>query len=93
MHALQLEAKKGSDLDSVRFTKQFRNIFEQLTKQEVKDQLDKTQYFRAYAFTNQYELMAVLAEYFFESPTDFKAVFPKLYDYTKKLLNFDFAGY
>ncbi len=93
MHAMQLEAKKSRDLDSARFTKQFQNILKQLTRQDVKDQLDKTVYFRAYAFTNQYEFMAVLAEYFFESPEDFKAIFPKLYDYTKKLLNFNFAGY
>jgi Mlc titration factor MtfA (ptsG expression regulator) len=93
MHAMQLEAKNSSDIDSARFTKQFQNILKQLTKQEVKDQLDKTKYFREYAFTNQYEFMAVLAEYFFESPQDFKTIFPKLYDYTKKLLNFNFAGY
>lgn len=93
MHAMQLEAKKSGDIDSARFTKQFQNILKQLTKQEVKDQIDKTKYFREYAFTNQYEFMAVLAEYFFESPQDFKAIFPKLYDYTKKLLNFNFAGY
>ena len=93
MHAMQLEAIKCGDLDSTRFTKQFQNILKHLTKQEVKDQLDKTKFFRAYAFTNQYEFMAVLAEYFFESPEDFKAIFPKLYEHTKKLLNFNFAGY
>ncbi|SRX54513.1 zinc-dependent peptidase [Aequorivita sp. CIP111184] len=93
MHAMQLEAKNRGDIDSARFTKQFKNILNLLTKQEVKDQLDKTKFFRAYAFTNQYEFMAVLAEYFFESPQDFKTLFPKLYDYTKKLLNFNFAGY
>ena len=93
MHAMQLEAKKSGDVDSTRFAKQFQNILKQLTKQEVKDQLNKTKFFRDYAFTNQYEFMAVLAEYFFESPKEFKAIFPKLYDYTKKLLNFNFAGY
>src|SRR5690606_10881348 len=93
MHAMQLEAKKSNDIDSARFTKQFQNILKQLTKQEVKDQLDKTKFFRDYAFTNQYEFMAVLAEYFFESPKDFKTIFPELYDCTKKLLNFNFAGY
>lgn len=93
MHAMQLEAKRSGDVDSTRFSKQFQNILKQLTKQEVKDQLDKTKFFRDYAFTNQYEFMAVLAEYFFESPNEFKAIFPQLYDYTKKLLNFNFAGY
>ena len=93
MHAMQLEAKQGRDSDSTRFTRQFQNILRQLTQQEVKDKLDETRYFRAYAFTNQYEFMAVMAEYFFESPQEFKTNFPLLYNYTQKLLNFKFAGY
>ncbi len=93
MHAMQLEARKSRDIDSARFTKQFQKILKQLTKQEVKDKLNKTEFFRAYAFTNQYEFMAVLAEYFFESPKDFKRIFPDIYDYTKKILNFNFGGY
>lgn len=93
MHAMQLEAKKSRDLDSIRFAKQFQNILKQLTKAEVKDQLERTAYFRTYAFTNQYEFMAVLAEYFFESPKDFRRIFPKIYFHTKKMLNFNFADY
>ncbi len=93
MHAMQLEARQSKDIDAVRFVKQFQNILIQLTDQEVKDKLDETRYFRAYAFTNQYEFMAVLAEYFIESPLDFKKHFPKLYSHTRKLLNFTFAGY
>ncbi|OAB76097.1 zinc-dependent peptidase [Cochleicola gelatinilyticus] len=93
MHAMQLEARQSGDPDSARFIKQFHNILKQLTDQDVKDKLDETRYFRAYAFTNQYEFMAVLAEYFIESPQDFKTHFPKLYTHTQDLLNFRFAGY
>ncbi len=81
------------DLDSARFTKHFQFILKQLSRQDVKDQLNKAEYFRAYAFTNQYEFMAVLAEYFFESPEDFKKFFPKIYEHIKKMLNFNYAGY
>jgi Mlc titration factor MtfA (ptsG expression regulator) len=93
MHAMQLEAMQSKDVDASRFSKQFQNILLQLTDIELKEKLDETQYFRAYAFTNQYEFMAVLAEYFIESPNDFKTHFPKLYSHTRKLLNFTFAGY
>ncbi len=93
MHAMQLEAKATKDIDSARFIKHFQSILKQLTKQEVREQLDRTRYFREYAFTNQYEFMAVLAEYFFESPENFKKNFPQIYSHTKKLLNFNFAGY
>ena len=44
-------------------------------------------------FSNEYEFMAVLAEYFIESPKEFKIQFPKLYLYTNNLLNFSFLGY
>ncbi len=93
MHAMQLEARKSRDLDSTRFAKQFQNILRRLTQKEVKEKLDDTRYFRSYAFTNQYEFMAVLSEYFIESPNEFKKHFPQLYSYTQKLLNFRFAGY
>nr|AWJ66242.1 hypothetical protein [uncultured bacterium] len=93
MHAMQLEAMQSKDVDASRFAKQFQNILLQLTNQDLKDKLDETRYFRAYAFTNQYEFMAVLAEYFIESPKDFKTHFPTLYSHTQKLLNFTFADY
>ena len=93
MHAMQLESMQSKDVDASRFSKQFQNILLQLTNVELKEKLDETRYFRAYAFTNQYEFMAVLAEYFIESPKDFKTHFPKLYSHTRKLLNFTFAGY
>ena len=93
MHAMQLEAKRSRDIDATRFTKQFQNILKRLTHQEVKDKLDETRFFREYAFTNQYEFMAVLAEYFFESPKDLKEHFPEIYTATQKMLNFRFAGY
>ncbi len=93
MHAMQLEAMTGKDPDSARFMKHFKNILRRLTNQELKDKLDNTRFFRAYAFTNQYEFMAVLAEYFFESPSELKQHFPEIYNYKKKMLNFNFGGY
>ncbi len=93
MHAMQLEARKSRDLDSNRFARQFQNILKLLMHQDVRQKLDETKYFRSYAFTNQYEFMAVLAEYFIESPKELKGHFPKLYGYIQKLLNFRFAGY
>ena len=93
MHAMQLESKNSRDLDSNRFSKQFQNILRTLTQEEVRKKLDKTQFFREYAFSNQYEFMAVLAEYFFEAPNDLKLHFPEIYDSTRKLLNFRYAGY
>lgn len=93
MHAMQLEARRGSDIDSNRLKKQFQNILKRLSHQEVKDQLDATRFFREYAFTNQFEFLAVLAEYFLESPEELKKNFPQIYGYTRKMLNFGFGPY
>lgn len=92
-HALQIGAKKAHDIDSIRLERVFQKILHHLTNQDVKNRLDQVKYFRAYAFTNQYEFLAVLLEYFFESPGDFKNYFPELYKYTRAMLNFNFAGY
>ncbi len=93
VHALQIGAKKSYDIDSLRLERVFQRILRRLTNQEVKDQLDEVKYFRAYAFTNQYEFMAVIVEYFFESPANFKKFFPELYSHTRTLLNLKYAGY
>ncbi len=93
VHALQIEAKKSNDIDALRFERVFQRILRRLKHQEVKDKLDQVGYFRAYAFTNQYEFMAVIVEYFFESPVNFKEFFPELYYHTRTLLNFRYGGY
>ena len=93
VHALQIGAKKSSDIDSLRLERVFKRILKRLTNQEVKAKLDEVNYFRAYAFTNQYEFMAVMVEYFFESPGDFKNYFPELYTHVRTILNFEYAGY
>lgn len=93
MHAMQLEAIQSKDLDSHRFGRQFHNILMQLTHKEIKSKLEETKFFRANKFSNQYQFMAILTEYFIESPQEFKQKFPSLYSYTHKLLNFRFAGY
>lgn len=88
MHAMQIGAIKSNDIDSLRFERVFQRILRRLTDQEIKASLDEVKYFRAYAFTNQYEFMAVMVEYFFESVQDFKAHYPELYEHTRALLNF-----
>lgn len=88
VHALQIGAKRSYDIDALRLERVFQRILRRLTNQEVKDKLDEVKYFRAYAFTNQYEFMAVMTEYFFESPLNFKEYFPELFYHTETLLNF-----
>jgi hypothetical protein len=46
-----------------------------------------------YAFTNQFEFLAVVIESFIETPQEFKLQFPELYFKIRQMLNFNFAGY
>lgn len=93
VHALQIGAKKEVDVDSLRFQRAYQRILKVLLRQEVKEQIAKDSYFREYAFTNEFEFMAVIIEHFFESPELFKSSFPEMYAHTKTLLNFNFAHY
>lgn len=93
-HAIHLNAFGKSDISS----EIFRNGFNDLTSylqghKAVRDSLTASKYFRAYAYTNQFEFFAVLLENFIETPDRFKAQFPDLYGYMKQMLNFNFAGY
>ncbi|WP_299520002.1 zinc-dependent peptidase [Winogradskyella sp.] len=93
-HAIHLNAFSSSDISSLIFKKGFQNLVDYLQNhQGVREDLIASKYFRAYAYTNQYEFFAVLLENFIETPYQFKASFPELYYYMQQMLNFKFAGY
>jgi Mlc titration factor MtfA (ptsG expression regulator) len=92
-HAMQMETRVVKDSDNARYQKYFNKILTHLRDTDSKSRLEKTRFFRSYAFTNQFEFMAVLTEYFFESPQELRSEYPELYTYLKKCLNFNFAGY
>ena len=93
-HAIHLNAFGKDDVSS----EIFRGGFDKLTSylqdhKLVRDTLTTSKYFRAYAYTNQFEFFAVLLENFIETPDEFRGKFPKLYNFMKQMLNFNFAGY
>ncbi|GGI56728.1 hypothetical protein GCM10011444_10370 [Winogradskyella haliclonae] len=93
-HAIHLNSFKNNDISSLIFRDGFKALKRYLKDNETKrQQLISTKYFRAYAYTNEYEFMAVLIECFIETPQEFKSKFPKMYKYVKEMLNFNFADY
>ncbi|MBR9756731.1 MAG: zinc-dependent peptidase [Algicola sp.] len=93
-HAIHLNSKTYSNINGVLFLKSFEELVELLTEnQKLKQDLLDSQYLRDYAFTNQYEFVAVIIESFIETPREFRSQFPQLYTKTKQMLNFNFAGY
>lgn len=93
-HAIHLNAFGENDISSEIFRDGFNKLATYLQEHKiVRDNLTKSKYFRAYAYTNQFEFFAVLLENFIETPDEFKNKFPELYRYMKQMLNFNFAGY
>jgi hypothetical protein len=80
-HVMHFESEKYTDVDAIRYLKYHKKILRELMKPETREQVDSTGFFRDYAFTNQYEFMAVLTEYYFESNALFKKEFPAMYSH------------
>lgn len=93
MHAMQLEAHRGKDIDSSRFAREFGEILKVLQDEEVRTRLESVPYFKNHGFSNQYEFMALLAQYFFERPKELKDGFPAIYEHTRNLFNMRYGGY
>ena len=93
-HAIHLNSMKERDISSTIFSDSFKELTDLLTtKEPLRKELIASKYFRDYAFTNQFEFLAVVIETFIESPEELKSHFPEVYSKTKQMLNFDFAGY
>lgn len=93
-HAIHLNSMKERDVSSTIFSDSFKELTELLANTEtLRKDLINSEYFREYAYTNQYEFLAVIIESFIETPEDFKTQFPEIYSKTRQMLNFNFAGY
>ncbi|WP_157841073.1 zinc-dependent peptidase [Neotamlana nanhaiensis] len=93
-HAIQINSLKSRDVSSVIFTDSFSELSKLLnTNKRLKNNLMASNYFRKYAFTNQFEFLAVAIETFIETPKDFRNQFPEVYRKIKQMLNFNIAGY
>lgn len=93
-HAIHINSLKEGDVSSTIFSDSFKELSELLSKNEtLRNELIASNYFRKYAFTNQFEFLAVAIENFIETPKDFKNEFPEVYFKIRQMLNFNFAGY
>ncbi|MFD0991526.1 zinc-dependent peptidase [Mariniflexile jejuense] len=93
-HAIHINSMKERDISSTVFSDSFKELSEMLASNEtLRNKLLESDYFRKYAFTNQFEFLAVIIENFIETPQLFKAEFPNIYSKVKQMLNFTVAGY
>lgn len=94
IHAIHLNSIKKTDISALIFKKKYAELTDYLSLNEsIRLALIDSKYFREYAFTNQYEFLAVLVETFMETPQEFNGHFPDIYNKIKGMLNFNFSGY
>jgi Mlc titration factor MtfA (ptsG expression regulator) len=86
-HVLHYHGKHCNDSGSVLFSRVYAVINEEVKEVVFRQQLIQSNYFRIYAFTNQFEFLAVILENYFETPMEFKTRFPDLYEKVSLMLN------
>ena len=87
-HAIHLHGLKNSDVSSLQFAKMYVQIRDYIENPEVASKLIASDYFRIYAYTNHFEFIAVILEHFFETPIQFRAEHPELFEKVRKMINF-----
>lgn len=93
-HAIHLNCIRVKDVNSVLFLDSYKELIDLLSEDKtLKSRLVDSRYFREYAYTNQYEFLAVLVEYFIESPSEFRSIFPQIYAKVRQMLNMNYGNY
>ena len=92
-HAIHLNCLKRRDVSSIIFRSTFNELIRIISDRDQGNKLIESHFLRKYAFTNQFEFLAVTIESFIETPEEFKTKFPKIYNKIKQMLNFNFAEY
>lgn len=93
-HIIHIKSLQERDMSSLVFRRGYQRLMNHLQENEpIRKKILASNYFRKYAFENQYEFIAVLIESFIETPYLFRAQFPKIYRRIKVMLNFNFLHY
>ncbi len=87
-HTLSFHGKISKDYSAKVFNKMHQEILKYIKTPENAKKIKSKNYFRKYAYTNSLEFMAVMMEYFFESPIEFQERFPELYLKVVKMINY-----
>ncbi|HEX8268929.1 MAG TPA: zinc-dependent peptidase [Flavobacterium sp.] len=87
-HVLHYHGLKKGDNSSAIFADRYARIMKEVNHPPNAKKLIESDYFRIYAYTNQFEFLAVILEHFFETPQRFKQEFPQLYENVRQMINF-----
>lgn len=88
-HVIHIESRQKNNLKSVLFRENLHILFNFLENPVAKEKLVASGFLRDYAYENQFEFAAVILEHFFESPQEFRTLFPDIYTKVKQMINFN----
>lgn len=88
-HAFHIHSLKSDETTAVLFNESLQNLFRIVANPQMKEQLVASGFLRDYAYENKFEFVAVLLEYFFESPQEFKTQFPSIFLKVKQMINYN----
>lgn len=86
-HVIHHHSIRNNDGSSLSFKKHYEMIMKEVNHAPNKQRLIDSNYFRIYAYTNQFEFISVIIEHYFETPEQFKIEFPELFSNVSKMLN------
>lgn len=87
-HVLNFQGLRSEDASSLIFARFFDRIRKECNHGPNSEKLKASGYFRDYAYTNDFEFLAVVLEHFFETPKEFKTEFPELFYLVKRMINY-----
>ena len=85
-HVVHYHGTQNEDSSAILFARMYKRITSEV-RGATRQQLIDSNYFRIYAYTNDFEFLAVLVEHYFETPDQFKQEHPKLYRNVELMLN------
>ncbi|MDI1316276.1 zinc-dependent peptidase [Flavobacterium sp.] len=86
-HVVHHHSMKNNDASALTFKKYYTQLYKEVNFPPNKQLLIASDYFRIYAYTNEFEFVSVIIEHYFETPNEFKSNFPKLYTNVSRMLN------
>jgi Mlc titration factor MtfA (ptsG expression regulator) len=87
-HALHFHCLRSNDPSAIIFFDEFNAVMKYYSDSLLNNELAITEYFRAYAYENQFEFLSVVLEHFYETPYIFKTEYPELYGHISRMINF-----
>jgi Mlc titration factor MtfA (ptsG expression regulator) len=86
-HVVHHHSMQNNDASSLTFKKYYAQLHKEVTFASNRQMLIDSEYFRIYAYTNQYEFISVIIEHYFETPLEFRTKFPQLFQNVSRMLN------